>query len=400
MNITIYYLYSANNAGDMAICLGLLDLLSELNDLKIKFVSRFAEKDPEFSESKKFINSYFPEVEVAPGYIRFSRSSNFINKLISYFKGFALSIFPFLNKNMKRDLENADLVLLNGGNFLRCNSVTDLLRLKAMFIPFKLARRKNKHMICMPQSTSFCEKTFYEKKIKKYLSLFDYVFVREKESYEYFINKHLVDSEKTFLTCDLAFFTRNDFKKISVDNNYNKRIALNIRTSGIGDIGLIDSLKERDIEYSFEKIILNNPNTFFTFVCQTKKDREPMTNFYKSLKSRNVANIDFIENHNPYELKNIYFNQDLVISMRLHASILSISSYTSVIGYTFPEWGFKNEGVLNQFGMLNFNDGGSVVSNFKKIEQITKRKDEISSKIEIYKNKILEILSIFKQKNF
>lgn len=395
MKVSIYYLYSANNAGDMAICLGLLDLLSTIPNTSIRFISRFTEKDPEFNESKILINKYFPKVEVVPGYIKFSRDSNIFSKIVSHIKGLFISLFPFLKPTIKDDVKDADLVLLNGGNFLRCNSVADYLRLKAMFIPLKVAKKMSKNIVCMPQSTSACKKNFLRKILKKYLSIFDHVFARENETYNYFLKNNLVDLNKLSLTCDLAFFTKKFEEKNAVKNNYKKQIAFNMRTTGIGDIGHIDRIKEKSIYETFERMVVDNPTAYFSLICQTKKDYDSMHSFYAELKERNISNINFIEDHNPYFLKNIYANQDLVISMRLHASILSISSGTNVVGFTFPEWGFKNKGILEQFDMLNFSKGNEIldiISNKKVYENNTKL---ILSKIEKFKSEILSILLIY-----
>ena len=60
--ILIYYSYSQKNAGDMAICLGLLDLLSDIPGCQITMVSRYANNDPLFVESKQLIKKYHPSI--------------------------------------------------------------------------------------------------------------------------------------------------------------------------------------------------------------------------------------------------------------------------------------------------------------------------------------------------
>ena len=83
-NIVIYYLYSNKNAGDMAICLGLLDLLKNYDDISITMVSRYTKNDVEYINSKKLIEKYHPTVNVVPGYIPFDRSSNKIRIILLY----------------------------------------------------------------------------------------------------------------------------------------------------------------------------------------------------------------------------------------------------------------------------------------------------------------------------
>lgn len=190
-NIVIYYLYSNKNAGDMAICLGLLDLLENYNDISITMVSRYTKGDTEFINSKKLIEKYHPKVKVIPGYIPFDRGSNKIKRIFSYIYGGIISVFPFLNPRIRRDLNTADIVFLNGGNFMRCNSFADASRLRAFFIPLKIAKRKNKQIICLPQSTTSTNKKKYFRLLKKYFNIFDVVFAREKISYDYLLEKNI-----------------------------------------------------------------------------------------------------------------------------------------------------------------------------------------------------------------
>ena len=100
-NIVIYYLYSNKNAGDMAICLGLIDLLENYSDISITMVSRYTKDDAEFINSKKIIEKYHPKVKVVPGYIPFDRGSNKIKRIFSYIYGGIISVFLFKSENRK-----------------------------------------------------------------------------------------------------------------------------------------------------------------------------------------------------------------------------------------------------------------------------------------------------------
>ena len=281
--ILIYYSYSQKNAGDMAICLGLLDLLSNIPDCQITMVSRYAKNDPLFTESKQMINKYHPSVTIKPGYINFNRNGNFFSKMFAYFHGFFLSSFPYLSKKLRKDIDDCDIVLFNGGNYLRSNSLTDRLRLKALFFPIKYAKKHGKKVICMPQSTAKAKNNASIKRIKKICSLFDYIFVRDPISYAYFVENNICDKSKIFNSCDLAFFTNNNLVLNDRDSNKTSKqinVAINARVTGIGDIGSIDSYKIELIRNTYKRIIKSYPNYNFTFVCQTEKDYKFMKELF------------------------------------------------------------------------------------------------------------------------
>jgi polysaccharide pyruvyl transferase WcaK-like protein len=109
----------------------------------------------------------------------------------------------------------------------------------------------------------------------------------------------------------------------------------------------------------------------------------------------NIKNIAFVENYDAYELKGIFEQLDLLISMRLHASILAISSGTNVVGFTFEEWGFKNAGILKQFSMTNYSTGDDILANIDFKELPKNKSDVIYKQISSLETIILEKLKPF-----
>lgn len=362
--ILVYYGYSQKNAGDMAICFGLLDLLEELDDCEITLVSRYAEKDKLFLESKEIIQKYHPHVIVKPGYISFNRDGGVFSKIKSYFSGFFISSFPSFSKRLKSDIENSDLILFNGGNYLRSNSFADVTRLKALMFPIKYAKKHNKRVICMPQSTAKAKNSSALKRLKRVCDLFDHIFVRDPISYKYLIDNNVCNASRLDYSCDLAFFSKPLFdkqqSKFSVQDG-NKKVAFNVRMTGIGDIGSINDAKIELINKVYNQIVSERPNYFFGLICQTEKDYKVMDDMYRSFLEKGIKNISFYKSNDAYELKDIYSKFDLLISMRLHASILALSVDTPVVGFAFDEWGFKNKGILNQFGFDNYVTPESIV---------------------------------------
>ena len=393
--ILVYYGYSQKNAGDMAICFGLLDLLEEIPDCNITMVSRYSKKDPLFFESKKIIEQYHPSVVVKPGYISFDRSKGIFSKIKSYISGWFISTFSCFSRHLKNDIKDKDLVLFNGGNYLRCNSLTDKMRLKALLFPIKYAKKHGKTVICMPQSTAKAANKSSLSRIKKLCTNFDHIFIRDPISYKYFLENHVCEENKLSQSCDLAFFTKklsNEFPNIDKLDSFKRAVSINLRLTGIGDIGTISKDKVELVHKTFTKLISENNDTLFTFVCQTEKDYIPMENLYKKLAAQGQKNIAFLKSNDAYYLKNVYSLHDALISMRLHASILSISVGTPVIGFAFEEWGFKNTGILNQFGFNNYLDFSSIEKEIKTVDK-SKVKDSIQTMILNHKNKLLSELN-------
>ena len=168
-----------------------------------------------------------------------------------------------------------------------------------------------------------------------------------------------------------------------------------MRLTGIGDIGQLSTEQIAHIFNFYKTLVINNKNVHFTLICQTKKDCESMKNLYDELITMNIKNIAFVENYDAYELKGIFEQLDLLISMRLHASILAISSGTNVVGFTFEEWGFKNAGILKQFSMTNYSTGDDILANIDFKELPKNKSDVIYKQISSLETIILEKLKPF-----
>ena len=82
----VFYLYSANNAGDMAICLGTIAYLKS-KGFRITMVSRFDALAPEYAASRSFVQSYYPDVVVEPGVFRLNRGEGKVSLAMQYASG-------------------------------------------------------------------------------------------------------------------------------------------------------------------------------------------------------------------------------------------------------------------------------------------------------------------------
>lgn len=389
----VFYLWGKRNAGDMAICLGTISLLEDLG-YQITFVSRFADNQIDYKESKDYINHYHETVKVEPGLFSFDREESSQRKALSYINGVTKLFSPKDDQRLKELISATDVVFLNGGNLLRGNSLTDYARLSALFYPFRIAEKLKKPIICLPQSTAKSSR-FGVKMLDKKLSSFHKVFIRESNSFTV-LNEQLKGIPFVKST-DACFFIKDvpkasekyNSKYSSIISNGNN-IAIVLRSTTIGDLGEFqDNKKEMFTRYIKKFVKEFEQNYSIYFVVQTKKDKE-FTQYVKDQIGNNT-DIQILEEYDPYVIREIYRNMTFVLAMRLHAAILSMTAETPVIGYFEEEWGLKNPGIMSDVGMPWTNDGRQLIVNAKKI---TSTRNEYVEKIKQFrigeKNKMVD----------
>ena len=346
----VFYLYGNRNAGDMAICLGAIELLKKQN-YEIIMVSRFSEAEDEYWKSRDYLAEYYPDVKVYPGPFSFERDTPVVKKMLAYGVSALKAAGIIRDQQIKRLIEETDVVFFNGGNLLRAAGLTDYLRLAALFYPIKKAYALKKPIYCLPQSTAKIS-GFGEKILRRCLEYFESVFVREEISY--------VELKKRFpnisfhRSTDLAFLCRdtdvaaNKYTELGLDVAV-KTNAIVIRNTGIGDIGELDVRKQQRLKEALFRYIKNHPDQHYMLVVQTEKDREYSELLLKEI--REIADAQIVENHDPLVLREIYKHVELLITMRLHAGILALSALTPVIGLFSEEWGLKNPGIMKDYEM-------------------------------------------------
>lgn len=347
----IYYLYGTKNAGDMAICAGAVELLKKLG-YSITMVSRFSEAESEYEKSRRYMESYFPEVKVYPGPFSFERDFSLRQKLMTYAASFAKVCGVVPDQQNLSLIKEHDIVLFNGGNLLRGESMKDYMRLIALFYPIELAKKAGKPVYCLPQSTAGISR-FGNRLLKRFLSGIRTIYVREKIS--------LNSLCKSFpgmnfqLSTDMAFFCQDckkaeeTFRMKFGDMSDSGNVALILRNSGIGDIGRLAPETEKKLLSALETYVLQHPENEYWLVLQTLKDKAVSEIFLNTVKEK--VRIHIVESHDPLVLRELYKNMSLTITMRLHAGILSLSALTPVVGLFSQCWGLKNPGVMSAYGM-------------------------------------------------
>lgn len=383
------YQYGLGNAGDFAINIGSLDLLEDYFN-EITIVSKLTKDDEDYMFCLDYFKKYYPKMNIIEGPFNLRRKG-FISTFKSYIIGMLKYPILLYSGKCKKEVENSDIVFLNGGNILRCEGITDYVRLFAFLFPLSLARKNNTNYVLLPQSTTSINNRG-KKLLKPFLKNAKIVFAREDLSYKklktYFPDANILNS------LDTAFFIKN---RATLKNEYRikynhihsskGKICITLRKENIGDIGELNNQKRREIEKTItilgEKILKDGYS--LVFVVQTKKDKEFTENMFRYFKHNKVS---IIEEYDPLILREIYRDCLCLFGMRLHSLILAMSVETPVVGYFDSNWGNKNPGTLEKFGMpFGFiNDNSDLYSLLEKA--LKNHKTMISSIAEAKENVI------------
>ncbi|MDO4183256.1 MAG: polysaccharide pyruvyl transferase family protein [Coriobacteriia bacterium] len=341
------YLYGTQNAGDFAICYGALDFLTSRYN-QVYAVSRYNEKDEEFAQAKSLLETrYGHAVRLMPGPFTLDRHSKF-STLSSYAKGlislFWHSVLPWKRKIV----ENVDCVYVNGGNLLRCASLTDSIRLKPFLYFAQEAKKLDVPYVLLPQSTSTISASG-KRYIEDALAGASLTFFRESVSFRKANNLNLPNVK---LAIDMAYFIEDgeNQKAINVASSTKDRVCFTFRRHQIGDIGLLDDDKVIEIEKKIRDLVvaLRDAGEKVAFVVQTKKDIDFTEEVYAAIGDETI---EVVEEYDPLKLRELYRQAKCLIGMRLHSIILASSVGTPVVGYFDKSWGNKNEGTLADLKM-------------------------------------------------
>ena len=377
----LVFAYSAKNAGDMAITIGAIDkLLSEYSNLIC--ISRYAANDDEYIRSAKFLWQRYPQLKIEPSPFHLNRGEGRLSVLKSYIQG-ALKLMR--GNLFESTLTNTDCVYFNGGNLLRCSSLSDFIRLIAVLSPLREAIRLEKKVIILPHSTAGTN-WLGRKVLGHFLPNAHKIFVREPKSYEQF--KQLYPACNFILTTDCAFAI-----KPTAHNAREKIVAITTRSQTMGDLHNFSAERKQKIKNQLVAGIkaCREKGYDIHLVSQTKKDVAFTDEIYQAV--HNIGGVKHITCFDVDELIKLYARCELLVGMRLHSIILALNSGTPVIGYFSKEWGLKNPGLLSQFqqtyGFIEdeFDLEGAIVENpfgdVRDVESDPKIKDALLDKFDV-----------------
>lgn len=395
--VTLVYTYGLKNGGDMAINIGAIDILLEMG-VKINAVSRYASGDREYDKMLKYLNVNCPEVEVFECPFQLVRGVNKLENIRQHAYGFIKLVGIKNTNDFDSVIRKSDLVVFNGGNFLRFESLTDFVRLLALTYPLRKSLSYGVPYVIFPHSASnigVLGKGLIHKYIKKAKKLW----TREDISYDYLSKKF--DRIPLSKSIDLAFFIRRKPVNIQaveklfeneLHGNKCTKIAVTLRAQTVGDLREVSKEKYNKIitriEKSLESYLINSGYQVILIV-QSIKDHKITKEVYGKL-SKN-KNLFLVEEYDPLKLKEIFNRCDVLLGMRLHSIILSLSVGTPAIGYFDKSWGFKNPGLMEKFELpYKFIDDN--------IESLDKEIQEVLDNLETHKKHIRVIIDDEREK--
>ena len=413
--VTIAYAYGPQNAGDFALNLGTINLLSEIYDKEnIYMISRFGEDSPDFKESKRLLKEYEPDVTLLPCFFDVDRyRQNKIERSLNIGKAAARYLYyakipgtgAFSRLPAIKAINESEFVFCNSGNLFYWNEYRkDLAYLYGILFPFKYAEKIRRPYGFLPQSIGDIEGTG-KLILGDIFKSSEFLTFREPISKKKF--QKLFDQEHPVFI-DTAFFidSHDEEKaeeilfKTEIDDDF---VAITVRTATLGDLDSLDSKRSENIINGLKELIdhvLENYDYQVLLVCQTKKDIES-TSLLESM-YEDEDRVKMIEEYNPVVLRSLYEESKLLIAMRLHSAIFSLSAGTPVLGIYKEEWGPKMPGTLE---LLNMGDYVLDMSSFdpkkgnEAIDHMIEYNESLSQEILENVNKIkTELVNFLKEK--
>lgn len=372
------YSFSMINAGDFSLNIAAVSILIE-NGFDVIIISRFDERSSEFQETNAYFkNAHGKRVKMISSPFKLDRGAGTARKLLYYLHSILVLFGLIPNKAIRDEVKSADLVVLCGGNILRCSNLTDYMRLQALNYPLRLAVKLSKKYLIFPQSTIEVN-SLGKRLLGRMVNRAEVVFLRENLSYNKISN--LYPRANTVETIDLAFFLLDEkrFKK----GNEKKAVAFTIRAGKVAGIGELSTSEKNEISSMIVNAVVElNNSCSITFIIQGDPQDKQITHKIKNdLLSNYNIEIDIIEEHDTYSLIELYSEFDLLIGMRLHSIILAAIAGTPSYGLFRKEWGLKNPGIMKHMNLpLSFVDDGNGV-DFEKIKYLLNIKPEFQEHI-------------------
>lgn len=346
-----FYSFSDKNAGDFSLNISAVKILVK-NSFFVTIVSRFNPDDEDFVRTKEyFLRCFGTSVQVVSSPFKLDRSAGLLTHAINNFHGLVTSIGLFKNKKIERLVKDSDLVVLCGGNILRCGNFVDFMRLLALDYPLALARNYQKDYVIFPQSTADINR-LGKWLLRKMINGSKVTFIRENISFKKIVS--ICPEANVVETLDLAFFLLN-VSKFKKPHKY-KKIAFTIRADSLGGLSTLPFVDKELIENTVIKQVLRLKelgHEVFFVVQGTAEDAIFTREIANRLFGNNGIRINVLEERDTFKLIDIYSGFDVLIGMRLHSIILAAVAGTPSYGFFMEEWGVKNPGILKKMGLPN-----------------------------------------------
>ena len=401
--IVITNAYTWYNKGDAGILLGVVEALKKIydNDISVKVLSFTPDEDKKrYCEDDKIENVYSNILNPFP------YKHTKVGKLIAIIKLFVKMIYIYLltkismNKAIQKNetlkvLFESDIIVVCGGGFLGGKKYDSLIHVFQIYINtlFK------KPVIIMGTSIEPMKNGIIKKYTNKVLKKVDYIYAREKITYEYLSS--FLDKSKYTLIPDLAFMIEDKqasikekkfgitVRKWNFPNSDNKKEAMEKYIKSVADM----------IDYIYDKYKVK-----FVFVPQVIVKNGNDADIAKIIKQRlnKKEALQIVEEDlSPVEIKTLISSLEIFVGTRMHSNIFATSMNVPTVAIAYEK---KTNGIME---MLNLNDYVINIEDItseiliNKVELAIKNKEEIKEnlkiKIQEIRKKILQELSIMQQ---
>ncbi|PSP83114.1 hypothetical protein BRC96_09430 [Halobacteriales archaeon QS_6_64_34] len=345
-SLTLAYAYGCRNAGDFAINEGTLALLERtIPGVDVTAVSRFDSDSPEYSRMADELEttlvggpiSYDPESQSRPAQLA-ALARNGLQYGVDVA---SVADGRSVHSALYEEITDADALLFNGGNAIHYSpSHGSLPYLLAMVYPLQVARRNDVPYGLLPQTTFELEGA-PKRLVRPLLEDAEFVMTRDAITFDYLSEFGL--STQLINGVDTAFLNGTpSVGERSPDGP--SHIAVVPRFSSLGDTGELDEASAR-MEDTFLTYLdrLVKAGHEVTLTVQTEIDEAWADRHRDRLGEIGVG---YYGSYDPDELRAHYAEQDLLVTMRLHAAIFALSVGTPTIGVYRDEWGPKTPGTF------------------------------------------------------
>lgn len=407
--ITITNAYTYKNKGDAAILLGIVEALKRQygeNNIEINILSFTPEIDNEKYCTLKCIKKVYSNT-LNP----FPYKQTKLGKVKAVFKLFFRMIKLFLKSKISfkrliekeeslKVLSKSDLIIVCGGGFLGGKKYDSLMHVFQIYLDTLF----NKPVIVMGTSIEPIKKKIIKRYTEKVLKKVDFIYAREKITYDYL--KNVVEEDKLDLIPDMAFMIDEKPKKLELIENIRKNtnMVFGITARKWNFPNLKTSSKEAMENYkkAIFKMMINyieKYNAYFVFVPQVIADTNNDTIIAKEIRGliteEYKKNIVIIEDDlSPEELKTLIGNFDYFIGTRMHSNIFATSMRIPNIVIAYEK---KTNGIMEIVGLEDYVLEIDTVTSDELISKIdkcinnkTKIINYLNTKIPELKQEILE----------
>ena len=403
--ITITNAYTWYNKGDAGILLGIVEILKKIygKEIEINILSFTPEEDKKrYCKDECIKNVYSSTLNPFPyEHTRFGKLFA-IMKLFFRMSNLYIRSKVSLNSLIEKEesykiLNESDIIIVCGGGFLGGKKYDSLMHLFQIYIDtiFK------KPVVMMGTSIEPINSKIIKKYTEKVLRRVNYIFAREKITYNYLCT--FLDKDKYELVPDMAFMVGEETYKINKVNLEDRMMfGITVRKWNFTNIKKNANLAMTKYKQSIAETMtkyIKEKNACFIYIPQVIVENGNDTIVAKEIKELLSEDIkeSFIileEDLSPMQIKELIGTFDFFIGTRMHSNIFATSMCIPTVAIAYEK---KTNGIMK---MLNLEEYIVEMDNItpemliNKVEKLIKDRNNIKKmlkvKISEVKNEILD----------